>query len=407
MRAGKSCGPGNAGAELTSGVDPSMRPVASKLKPYSHVHASSKSSSKRTRAAFQASLNAKQTKHVRANKHGNLRLNKKLRRIERTHTTVKIPSDQHTFSVTDVKEKVLVFDGGTSVSTLLPTRPSSNNFVPCKVHSMHIPDSPPDTGLILHNEHDESAPIFVRPPRKDTMSFTGLGCIKASKLLCSSLSSALDHTKKVNLRGAGRQIFTLNKVANLGSQACRGERGVRQDSYHKSKMPPSDWDRVISHIKSSEKLFNHVMHTDAIRHTMEARKSVGYKLMLPSSELKDEGTTIFSSMNISQDAYLRAHTDPDFTYSVMSAHLLDHQYLQDEIIAYFCFPTLGVAVPIRPGDQLIFNPQVPHCISSRCNPHQTVISTALYLKAAVVGLNDNTLELTPQQQMLASKHYKE
>jgi hypothetical protein len=130
--------------------------------------------------------------------------------------------------------------------------------------------------------------------------------------------------------------------------------------------------------------------------------------MLPSSGLEKEGTTIFSAMNISQDAYLRAHIDNDFTYSVISAHLPDHQYsLHDEIIAYFCFPTLGVAVPIRPGDQVIFSPQVPHCISSRCNPYQTVLSTSMYLKSAVVGLNDNTLQLTTQEQLLADQYNTE
>ena len=170
-------------------------------------------------------------------------------------------------------------------------------------------------------------------------------------------------------------------------------------------MSASDWDNVIHHIRSSESLFNHVMHPDAIRHTMEAHKAVGYKLMLPSSGQEKEGTTIFSAMNISQDAYLRAHTDNGFTYATISTHLPDHHYsLHDEIIAYFCFPTLGVAVPIRPGDQLIFSLQIPHCISSRCNPDKTVISISMYLKDAVIGLNDNTMELTPQQQRLAGQY---
>ena len=94
-------------------------------------------------------------------------------------------------------------------------------------------------------------------------------------------------------------------------------------------------------------------------------------------------------------------------YAIVSAHLADHQYsLIDDIIVYFCFPTLGIAVPLRLGDQLIFSPQVPHCISSRCNPNQEVISTSMYLKDAVVGLNDNTLKLTAHQKMLAFQYGK-
>ena len=41
--------------------------------------------------------------------------------------------------------------------------------------------------------------------------------------------------------------------------------------------------------------------------------------------------------------------------------------INNDVIAYFCFPTLGVAVPLRPGDNFMFNALIPHCISSRCN----------------------------------------
>ena len=401
---GTSCGP-TLGAGLTEGVYPSRLPVASKH--YSHVYASKKNSSTRTRAAFMSSLDADLARNQRAKRNARRRLNKKLRSIHQKYVTVEIPPTTHTFSVRDVEEKVLVFDGGRYVSTLLPDPSPDNTFTPYKVHdSMYIPDSAPEFGLILPHKNDATGPpIFLRPPRCETLKFTGLHSIDASNFLWSSFLSALFHTDVSNKRGKARRTFSQSKVANLGSQACLNQPGVRQDSYHKSKMSASHWDNVIHHIRSSESLFNHVMHPDAIRHTMEAHKAVGYKLMLPSSGQEKEGTTIFSAMNISQDAYLRAHTDNDFTYATISAHLPDHHYsLHDEIIAYFCFPTLGVAVPIRPGDQLIFSSQIPHCISSRCNPDKTVISTSMYLKDAVVGLNDNTMELTPQQQRLAGQY---
>ena len=36
---------------------------------------------------------------------------------------------------------------------------------------------------------------------------------------------------------------------------------------------------------------------------------------------------------------------------------------KDDAVVYFCFPTLGVAVPLRPGDFLLFNALIPHCVS--------------------------------------------
>ncbi len=77
--------------------------------------------------------------------------------------------------------------------------------------------------------------------------------------------------------------------------------------------------------------------------------------------------------------------------------------LNDRIIAYFCFPTLGVAVPLRPGDYFMFNALIPHCISSRCNLEDEVMCTSVYLKTAIVGMHNNALELTEKQSQIANK----
>ena len=52
----------------------------------------------------------------------------------------------------------------------------------------------------------------------------------------------------------------------------------------------------------------------------------------------------------------------DFLWSDTSVHARGEQ--GDHVLAYFCFPTIGVAVPLRSGDHLLFNPAVPHIISS-------------------------------------------
>ena len=74
------------------------------------------------------------------------------------------------------------------------------------------------------------------------------------------------------------------------------------------------------------------------------------------------------------------------------------EYLpSDDIVAYFCFPTLGVAIPLRPGDYLLFNARIPHCISSRCKYEDEILCTSMYLKTAIVGMNNNDLPLTDEQ----------
>jgi hypothetical protein len=62
---------------------------------------------------------------------------------------------------------------------------------------------------------------------------------------------------------------------------------------------------------------------------------------------------------------------------------------KESVLQYFCFPTVGVSVAMRNGDILLFNPLIPHCISSRATQKEKVICTSLYLKTALVGGNDN------------------
>ena len=100
--------------------------------------------------------------------------------------------------------------------------------------------------------------------------------------------------------------------------------------------------------------------------------------------------------------FLRCHTDADFTFSIIQVFLKGKStYLShDDVVVYFCFPTLGVAVPLRPGDYLLFNARIPHCISSRCKLEDEIMCTSTYLKTAIVGMNNNDLPLTQEQALI-------
>jgi hypothetical protein len=54
---------------------------------------------------------------------------------------------------------------------------------------------------------------------------------------------------------------------------------------------------------------------------------------------------------------------------------------------------IGCAVGLRPGDIIMFNPRLYHSVSSRADPNQDIWITSLYLKAAVVGGNNNSKPL--------------
>jgi hypothetical protein len=90
---------------------------------------------------------------------------------------------------------------------------------------------------------------------------------------------------------------------------------------------------------------------------------------------------------------LNSHTDDDSFYGVVTdldADPLKYPQMEDDNALYFTFPTLGLAIALRPGDILIFNPAVYHSVSSRRDPTKNIWCTSLYTKNAVVGGNDNS-----------------
>ena len=92
-------------------------------------------------------------------------------------------------------------------------------------------------------------------------------------------------------------------------------------------------------------------------------------------------TKYFGGIAFGCTVFLCCHTDDDFTLSM--AHIL----LDGSDV--YALDDLGVAVPMRPGDFLLFNSRIPHCISSRCRYADKIMCISMFLKTAVVGLNNN------------------
>ena len=77
--------------------------------------------------------------------------------------------------------------------------------------------------------------------------------------------------------------------------------------------------------------------------------------------------------------------------------------LGDSVVGNFCFPSLGIVVPLWPGDVLFLNPWVHHCVSSRCHNADDMYALSLYLKSDNIGLHDNSIELLPIKKFYLGK----
>ena len=167
-------------------------------------------------------------------------------------------------------------------------------------------------------------------------------------------------------------------------------------------MEDDDWDVVIDVVQRMEKLFTSFVNTEELRKVNLAKNLIGFKSLSSTRRMnmtENDHASIFSGFAFGYNVHLSSHSDVDYTLSMTSVYLDGHiNEDQDRVLAYFCFPRLGLAVAMRSGDVLIFNPREPHAISSRCKKSDRLLCLSLYLKTAVVGLNNNDIPLTEEEE---------
>jgi hypothetical protein len=112
------------------------------------------------------------------------------------------------------------------------------------------------------------------------------------------------------------------------------------------------------------------------------------------SLLHAKSARYYNAVGYGINVFLRCHIDKYFTMLIVQVHLDEIMYQNDvQIICYFGFPQIRVAVVLQPEDILMFNPQEPHCISLHCNKDDNIYCISSYLKTQVVGLNDNSIRV--------------
>ena len=69
------------------------------------------------------------------------------------------------------------------------------------------------------------------------------------------------------------------------------------------------------------------------------------------------------------------------------------------VMYYFIFTEIKVAVAIRPGDWLVFNPRTKHCCSKKTSFYKNIRASlcSFYLKSSAVGGNNNLNELESEE----------
>ena len=274
-------------------------------------------------------------------------------------------------------------------------------------HELYAPPSPLQhfMGMSLSSS---LGPTFTLIPRQSALALLPKSGVNETY---DSLSYILS-THRVSLsRGHAKTIFcdpnehVMYKC--LGVRPGRNSTGVLDCDKWAERIDGVHWCRVMEMVNRAELLFDMFAEQEVIDHLRVAKEVVPFKTMnSPHNHCKSahiHHAKYFGAIAFGCNVFLRCHTDDDFTMSI--AHVLlggmTSYNLDDSVVVYFCFPTLGVAVPMRPGDFLLFNAQLPHCISSRCRADDDIMCISMFLKTAVVGDNDNGKDLNDTQQYLS------
>ncbi len=377
-----------------------------------HVHKSNSSSSKQTQVAavaYKHTLHESvrhSTKHKRS-LNANRKCHTQILKLKDVVVGIgPLKLNDKCLSLNYIRNNIVVCDGGDTDSDAIK---HTSGIHPLQIREgdLWVSDTVnASLGLCLIAPGGDKSPVFIRLPREESIKI-----MKNGHDLCRAMRTCALTQRQSLSRGKKNCVFTEdgNKYYCIGAQPERAERGVQSGLYRLNHgLSSKEWDLMHKVLKCAEYEFDRYMDTNVIQHISCARSHVNYKTMGPSpSSSNKKHARYYNGLGFGINVYLRSHIDADFTMSIVQAHIDNHHYVINDkvicyfafprietavalVICYFAFPRIATAVALWPGDFLLFNPQEPHSISSRCRREDEIFIISSYLKMAVVGKNDNS-----------------
>jgi hypothetical protein len=262
----------------------------------------------------------------------------------------------------------------------------ANAYVLSAVEDVKVVDTVSGARLTLTNGDT----VFTLIPRHDAIKK-----LSHVKKTITSLYALEDAQPKAEVRGKTRIPIAEDdgKYTTVGLKPNRGCKGVTE--CWPKKLKQSDRRKICKLMTTCEDVAKGYIPSNELRGLRIAQ------LLGEWSQMEGVATQpIWGSLACGKNYYLNSHLDEDFFYSMTTIASecglqcdIDRYSIEAEVCNYFTFAEQGVAVALRPGDMLLFNPMYQHCLSSLTSSyqHNDVFCLLLYLKTAVVGGNDNSL----------------
>jgi hypothetical protein len=254
-----------------------------------------------------------------------------------------------------------------------------------------------DTKFGANVMETSSVPIFILCPRIfiDNQKISGHADVKCLDEILQKYS------KKVSNRGESRTGFS-EQFASVGAHARRGGPGISVTDVNKFKCCKESFAHLRKMLNRIEFFAKSVLPFGLLSTIKAVRELVHDETSLTSPTGGKDG--IWASVAASYNYMSPAHTDNDAFLTALTVSFVPHAirhrkyfYVGKDlpVAVYMCFPTEGIAVALRPGDVIFFNPQYHHCVSGRCDHYidEKIHLSSFYMKTMQLGLNDNSIAL--------------
>jgi hypothetical protein len=249
------------------------------------------------------------------------------------------PCNQHMLSIHKIEDEVIVFDGGNPETP--PTLPPDRLTWRCMpISDLYVEDKTnPNLGLSCHRVNN-SLP-FIWLPRSDALSMilsSGLNRIIAELEVCEKLKKVplvRGEQKRTLIDYDKRVVYTC-----VGNQVLRNSLQVLDHACFQDKLKRHYCEALMWMMRRAELCFKMIAGHQVVNHICHAMMVVPLQNM--------SGSKYYGGIAYSCNVFLHCHTNANFTMSISQVFLRgrNRYKIDDEVVVCFCFPTLGVAVPL-------------------------------------------------------------
>jgi hypothetical protein len=240
----------------------------------------------------------------------------------------------------------------------------------------------------------ESVPIYILVPRYDVIQNSS-----SPHADVNSLKVLLNKYNNNKARGMNRSGVST-KYSTLGVHCSRNKPGLFNKHVHECCQ--NDYNHIYKMLCRVQQFAKMWLPYGLLSTLKKIKETVKFNESFSKKSSKVNDNLIWASIATSCNYISPSHVDNDAFLSCLTVSCVKKgtEYKKQKIdlnmpvAVFFCFPESNIAVALRPGDILFFNPLYHHCLSQRTKEYidEEVYVTSFYLKSGQLSGNDNSIK---------------